>query len=468
MTPRKILTFALGPIAVACLSLFLIPMIAWMFSQEDVGRLAVLQMVLSFSTLFFSLGLDQAYAREFHGSDNKQALFKMALYPGLILLSIVLTGLFFNLKVLSYFLFDLSDVGLGVSIIIMVLVSFLLRYFALTLRMGERALSYSVVQILPKLSLIIIIVVYWLFDISRDTNHLLGAHVASLIMALLVCLIYVYDDLFNVEDQKVALGKLCQMLKFGFPLIFAGTAYWGLTAIDKIFLRLMSTFEELGVYAVAVGIAGMATLLQNVFSTVWAPLVYKWVNNGDNLSNVDRVRTYVLAIVVFCFIAGGLLSSAFPLLFPVEYLEIKWIVVACMGAPLFYTLSEITVVGVSVVRKTSYLMAAAFIALSVNIVANWFLIPVYGAAGAASSTCFAFYVFFLLRTEFSILLWRDIPRYSLYSYATLCASGSIAQALYGEYLENWIYVFWFILFCMWLKSFKFEIKKAIFYLRVKF
>ena len=64
MTSRKIAAFAIGPIGAAVLGLISLPIITWLFSQEDVGRMAVLQVTLSFSILLFSLGLDQSYVRE--------------------------------------------------------------------------------------------------------------------------------------------------------------------------------------------------------------------------------------------------------------------------------------------------------------------------------------------------------------------------------------------------------------------
>ena len=82
MTPKKIAEFALGPIAGAFLGFISLPIMAWFFTIEDIGRLAMLNVVTGFSTLLFSLGLDQAYVREYHEVTNKPALFKETLCPG--------------------------------------------------------------------------------------------------------------------------------------------------------------------------------------------------------------------------------------------------------------------------------------------------------------------------------------------------------------------------------------------------
>ena len=66
MNPKKIASFALGPIGGAALGFITLPIITWFFSQEDVGRMAMLNVAVSFSILLYTLGLDQAYVREFH------------------------------------------------------------------------------------------------------------------------------------------------------------------------------------------------------------------------------------------------------------------------------------------------------------------------------------------------------------------------------------------------------------------
>ena len=106
MSPRKILAFAVGPIGGALLALITLPIISWLFSQEDVGKLAMLQVAIGFSTLLFSLGLDQAYVREFHEVSDPPALFKHAIVPGFLLLSLTLMILLSFGGRLASWLFD--------------------------------------------------------------------------------------------------------------------------------------------------------------------------------------------------------------------------------------------------------------------------------------------------------------------------------------------------------------------------
>ncbi|PSJ40075.1 polysaccharide biosynthesis protein [Zobellella taiwanensis] len=468
MTPRKIAAFAIGPIGGALLGLITLPIITWFFSQEDVGRMAMLQVTIGFSTLLFSLGLDQAYVREFHEANDKPALLKRALLPGLFLLLLTLAILLLFGGTLANWLFERPDWYLSLLIVTALLAAFISRFLSLVLRMNERGLAFSLSQLLPKLVLIAIISGYVLLRADKSLTNLVLANTIAL---LLVCVVFA----FNTRKEWIAglrtsldWQHLKSMLKFGMPLILGGIAYWGLTAIDKVFLRTLASFEELGVYSVAVSFAGAATILQSVFSTVWAPTVYKWASQGEGLENVHKVSRYILGLVVLLFCFAGLLSWVVTLFLPANYMAVQWILVSCLGAPLLYVLSETTVVGIGISRRSSFAMSAALIAFLVNLAGNWLLIPTFGAAGAAVSTCISFWVFFVLRTEFSIYLWKPMPRLLLYGYSALVVAGASAFTLYGETIYSFMLAFWCLLLVAALFSFRAEVREALGFVTVRF
>ena len=187
MTPKKIAEFALGPIAGAFLGFISLPIMAWFFTIEDIGRLAMLNVVTGFSTLLFSLGLDQAYVREYHEVTNKPALFKVTLLPGLFLLLIALGVLLCLDNLISYWLFEIDSLQLSLFVAVAILSTFIARFLSLILRMGDRGIAYSMNQMLPKLLLILIVGGYVLFSISSNITTLLSANTAAI---LSVCLFY--------------------------------------------------------------------------------------------------------------------------------------------------------------------------------------------------------------------------------------------------------------------------------------
>jgi Polysaccharide biosynthesis protein. len=141
LSPRKIAAFAIGPIGAALLGLITLPIITWFFSQEDVGRIAMLQVTIGFSTLLFSLGLDQAYVREFHEVDDRPGLLKRALLPGLSILLFSLTIFLSFGGTLGNLLFERSEWYLSFLIATVLIAAFLSRFLSLVLRMNEQGLA---------------------------------------------------------------------------------------------------------------------------------------------------------------------------------------------------------------------------------------------------------------------------------------------------------------------------------------
>lgn len=461
MTPRTIASFAIGPIGGALLGLVTLPIITWFFSQEDVGKMAMLQVLIGFSTLLFSLGLDQAYVREFHEVNDKPALLKRSVLPGLVLLVITLATLLFWGGSLASWLFEIPEWHLSLLITIALLATFISRFLSLVLRMNERGLAFSLSQVLPKLLLLGIIGTYVLTGVDKTLTNLILANTSAFV---LVCAVFVFNtrhEWMACITSELDVRRLKSMLRFGLPLILGGVAFWGLTAIDKIFLRTLASFEELGIYSVSVSFAAAATILQSVFSTVWAPTVYKWASQGEGLENVHKVNRYILGLVVIAFSLAGLFSWIITFVLPPEYATVQWIVVSCLGYPLLYTLSETTVVGIGISRRSGFSMLAAVVAFSVNLLGNWMLIPKFGAAGAAVSTCISFWVFFLLRTEFSIYLWRPMPRLLLYGYSILVVIGASVFTLWGTEFSGWMSMFWLIVLVASGVSFREELREAV-------
>lgn len=445
MNAKKIAAFAVGPIGGAALGFITLPIITWFYSAEDIGRIAMLQVLSSFCILLFSLGLDQAYVREYHGTTEKTALLKATLLPGLLILLAALAASLLIPGLISRALFAIDSVYISGLIAACLLAGFISRFLSLILRMQEKGLAFSMSQILPKALFLMVIGSYYLLSFGFDFLHLVIAHTLSI---LAVTLVYTWNtrrEWLAMLRQRIDIACLQDMLRFGMPLIMGGVAFWGLTAMDKLYLRSLSTFEELGIYSVASSFAAAAIIFQSVFSTVWAPTVYKWAEEGINTEKIDQVTEFILAAVVFLFVLAGLFSWIVTYLLPQKYDEVKYLLVACMAYPLLYTLSETTVVGLGITRKSSYAMLASLIAALVNLVGNYLLVPGHGAAGAAVSTAFAFWIFFICRTELSCLAWRKIPRLKLYSTTFSCLTIAISSALFGKVYPVAIFSAWGII-----------------------
>lgn len=414
MNVKKVLHFAIGPIAAAGLGLITLPFVAWFFSVEDVGKLTMMQVVLSLSVSFFSLAMHQAYVREYHEEKDKAVLFRVSLLPGLLLLSLTVIVCLIAPFSLSKLLFGIESKLLTGLLIVGIYASFFINFLSHLLRMEEKGLAFSATKIAPKLFFVFFIALIMFFSLTANFTTLMQMNTYAILFSLLIFLFITKETWLSALKSQTDLFLLKKTLLFSLPLVAGGLAYWGLTTMDRFFLRGIVGFEELGVYALATSLAGAVSVISTVFSNLWHPTLYKWVKQGVSNSKIQAVTESILLLVCLIWSLVGMLSFIVPYFLPSEYKAIEYLIVACVSMPLFYMLSQTTGVGIGIKRKSSYAMLASLIAFLSNAILNYFLIPVYGAAGAALATVISFFIFFLIRTEASAMTWQPLPRLRIY------------------------------------------------------
>lgn len=469
MNIKKITGYAIGPIGSGILGFITLPGITWFYSIDDVGRVSMLQVFTSFFILLFCLGLDQAYIREYHGIENKSLLLKMSLLPGFILSLVFFLVLFlYDEKIISIWLYELSDTYLSIVTAICFIVALISRFLSLVVRMQDRAFAFSMSQLLAKvLFLVFILFTVW-SGFERNTYNLITANVLSMLFTFLIFFWNTRKDwtaFFNNSIDKILLRKL---LNFGLPLVIGGLAFWGLNAMSRLFLRAMSTYSELGVYSVTMSLASVVTILSSIFNTIWSPVVYKWESeNSIDMRKMHSISEIVLAVIYFSIVIVGLFAWIIPFLLPHEYVMIQFLITSCLIGPLLYTLSEVTAVGISLTRKTKLSMIAAVFAMLVNLLGNYFLVPIYGAIGATASTALAFWIFFVLKTEFSKLVWHKISVRKTYIVTGVLMVYALTSMFFLRESIFILSLIWLILFFIGLFVFKSAIKDILIQIKLK-
>lgn len=459
MNVKKVLQFSLGPIGSAVIGLITIPIMAWFISSESIGRLSLIQTLTSLCILTFSLGLDQAFVREYHESTDKNSLFKSVLMPGIILFFILFFLSFFLYESIGLYLVGDSSLQIYLLIGITVLAAIFNRFLSLILRMEERGIAYSLSQLMPKVVFLSLFIIVIIFFEQREFGALFVIHVVSLGCISLILFWNIRKNIPLILNSQLDSKKIKEYLKFGFPLVFGGIAFWGLTGMDKILLSKLSSLNELGLYAITVNFAAVGLILQSIFSTIWAPVLYKWVAKGVDIDKIENVTDIMLFIVVFIFSLSGLFSWLVSYLLPGSYSQVQYLFILCLAFPLFYTLSETTVVGIGVTKKTIFAMLISIVIAIINFIGNYLLIPTHGALGAAISTAISFWLFFILRTETSYRLWVTMPRFKIYVFSFICLMLAIVEGLFGKTFIFELKFAWFLLFVLNVFFARSKIKK---------
>lgn len=419
MNLSKLLGFALGPFMAAGLGLITVPLMAWLFSPEVIGQIAMLNSFLAGSALVLTLGLDQAYVREYHEVSNKpQLLLSLASLSLLVTIAFAGIVILFNSFFVSL-LFTEQDNPLFISagLALVVIATILYRFLSLVLRMQQQALKFSLLQISAKLSLVITLIL--LFFLTGEYGFVTAFSLSclSLLVATLVAVGFTWRECYQALKEGLDTKLIKQALTFGWPLVVSGFVYWGLISVDRWAIRYYVGLEQLGIYSVAFSVAAVMTIFQQVFSTIWAPIVYQWHSKGIDIKQFSLVTDCVVIVLSIVFFTACLFSPLLTLFLPDAYHDVIYLLPACMLFPLFYTLSETTVVGMNVARKTGYSIIVTLLPLALNLVLCYLLIPEYLAGGAAVAVSAAFALYLLLRTEVSKKAWKKFNTTQLYIVA---------------------------------------------------
>jgi O-antigen/teichoic acid export membrane protein len=190
------------------------------------------------------------------------------------------------------------------------------------------------------------------------------------------------------------------LIKFGYPFVFAGLAYWLFGSMDRWMLGEWSTMEQVGLYSIAFKIGSVILFVSAAFGQAWSPVAIKLMN--------DNPLTYrqlfgQLFIYWFAFL---LILGTIATLFVVEFLFLAapeeywkasytsiWIT---MGLVISGT-TQLTAIGISISKKTQYFTYVAWLTAIVNFAINYLLIPKYGSLGSAIAT---FITYILLSSSY--------------------------------------------------------------------
>jgi len=418
----KILSFSIGSFGTAIIGLVTIPLVAWHFSSEDVGRIALLQSLLSLSVVLTTLGLDQAYIREVYEEENEIRLIKNCITPSIILIGLILFIVFFT--DLVAIVFDYEDTGSTALVIsASVLCEYLNRFISVKMRMDGRANLYSLITITPKLVFLVALIAISTYG-ARNFTGIVYSYFISHVFALLIGLAVYKSVVIDCFFEKTHWRETKRLLKYGFPLFISGLCFWGVTGLDRFMVKELSGLEELAIYSLAFNFSAAGLVLQAVFSVVWAPIVYKWATEDGCERKISMTLRYIMIVVISIHCSTGIFAPFIGHILPAKYELVVPLVVCCISYPLIYILSEISSIGINIKRKTGWNIVITIISVFFNVLVNFALIPSYGAAGASIATSLTFLLYMVMKTEISNMIWYRISMEK--NYATIFSVNILA------------------------------------------
>lgn len=193
----------------------------------------------------------------------------------------------------------------------------------------------------------------------------------------------------NQSEADVSPVSSREMLKTSIPLLLASTIFFLMNWTDKIMLGFMATQSELGVYEVAIKISQLGNIVIFAINTIAAPKFSEFYGSQDmaqfkkfTQQTTAIILLVTLPVILFIMIFPGFLLGIFGSAFLAGKTSL-WLLT--IGA--FFsagTGSVVIILNMTGKQKTSQYIL--FTVGMMNVLLNYFLIPLYGIKGAAIAT----------------------------------------------------------------------------------
>lgn len=198
---------------------------------------------------------------------------------------------------------------------------------------------------------------------------------------------------FAVLNRRWFHIKLCdakllkQLLVIAIPILPNFLIYWVFNSCDKIMITNMLGMVEAGVYSVGSKLGSCSQLIYTAFAGGWQYFAFATMKENDQVKTNSVIFEYlgVISYVATAFICAWS-YSIFKILFTEEYLAGYIVAPYLFGAPLLQMLFQVAANQFLVVKKTwpnFFILTSGAV---VNVIINYYLIPIWGIEGAAIAT----------------------------------------------------------------------------------
>jgi len=375
-------------------------------TPEEYGLFFAVLTLITFITLFKNCGLWQALAKfipeyliKKQYGRIKSAILKVTCFNLAIAvaLSVVLYFLSGTLAV-YYFKNPMADWLLKAFIAIFILITFrnILRAI---FRGFQKMLPFAMVYLTEN---IIILLVAWIFfSFELGLKAPVGAYIIAYVLVFVIfskVLLSVFP-LFKHREQTVSAKKL---FGFGIPVLFTGVGDLIILYVDILILTAFVPLGQVGIYSVCVATAMLLTYISKAVIQPLFPMVAELTFKKKNKELKELISYTNRGILVLAIpIAGAMVILARYILnklFGETYVSgapvLKMLIVGvCFLIPATLNLHVIAALG-----KPKSATKIVAIGAIVNVLANFYFIPVYGIIGAAYTSLGSYVIIYFLST----------------------------------------------------------------------
>ncbi len=233
------------------------------------------------------------------------------------------------------------------------------------------------------------IILFFLNDSHKNVG--VDAFIFSVIFLAMLSIILWIKTISKKESLTEETISISVMIRESFPMFLSGSLFLFMSWVDILMLGNFNSQTDVGIYTIALKLAGLTTLILFAVNTILGPKISELYHNKKMDSLVKIVQTaakitFILSIPILLII---LLFPEFLLqLFGDEFNTITGkhtLIILAIGQMINVFFGAVIYI-LDMTGKQITSRNILFFTAIINIALNYYLIPIYGIKGAAIAT----------------------------------------------------------------------------------
>jgi len=367
-------------------SLLLVPLYADRLGAAGYGSLELLQITYALGVMLVVMGMNSSLTRHYllAESEEERRRYLAGSFSLVLVVAAAATAILWGLSpaIARLVESDVSWTGAWRTVFLTMFVDALGAMGLALLRAREQALRFSLVN-LTRLFTSLLFNLWFLVGLDWGVEGILRANLLGSVAALLLLAVQMGRELrFSLDGAYVG-----PLVRFGFPLIASGIATFGMNNANRYLLRILSTTEDVGVYALAFKVGMVMSLTVTAFTLAWPPALFQIYKTPHAKETYAKVLTYVLLVTSALLV--GLTSfrrEIVDFISPPEFALAADVLPWILLGNLLYGVFNIFLTGPVVLGRTRSIPLVVWLGLLASVALNLVLIPRAGVMGAAWAT----------------------------------------------------------------------------------
>lgn len=401
---KQTLIYGLATVLPRLISFILNPIyVKFLPDRSMMGEVSIIFSYLVFFNVFLSYGMETAFFRFYNAQDDKKKVIStstISLFWSSI--GFLVIGLLFRNTLSKWS--DIDVEYITYTLWILTLDALTIIPFS-KLRVEKKPIQYAVIKVsntLINLALTLLFLGLFPYLVKQDSsvffksiyieNFQIGyIFIANLIASLATFLVLIPNYTQIRWQFDFALWK--QMMRYGYPILFAGIAFAINEHFDKILLDWFHVpLADIGAYSACYKIGMFMVLFRTAYSLGIEPFFFSHAGNENAPQTYATITKYFvifgsfISLAVIAFI--DLLKQ--PLVPNAAYWDAIKVVPLIVFANFFLGIYTNLSVWYKLIDKTLFGAYISFVGALVTLALNYLLIPKYSYYGSALATIAAY------------------------------------------------------------------------------